>query len=102
VRSKLVQQRPNVVDQAGMVSREQLERQQRRASASGALVLDAASQQLGLLPVAELSDCPIGDCPLAVVLGSRRALELVLPLRPQVGKLTLRALLRERGPFRGG
>jgi hypothetical protein len=85
-----------------MVSREKLERQQRRASGGGALVLEAAAQQLGLLPVPELPDCAIGDRALAIVLRSGRPLELVLPLRPQIGELTLRALLRERGPFRGG
>ena len=79
-RGELVQQRPHAVDDARVVTREQLEREQRRAAAGRALVLEAAPQQLDLLAEAELRDRAVGDRPLAVVLRARRRLELLVPL----------------------
>jgi len=99
---ELVQERPDVVHEPGMIAREQLEREERRAAARGALVLEAAPQELGLLPVAELPDRPVRDGALAVVGGPRLALDLVLPLRAQLCELALRALLRERGRLGSG
>ena len=85
-----------------MVAREQLERDQRRSPAGRALVLDPAAEQLGLLPEAELSDRPVGDGPLPVVVRARCGLELVGPLRPQPGELAFGSPLRERVSFRSG
>ncbi len=102
VRRQLVEQRTNLVDEPGMVAREQLERDQRRSPAGRALVLDPAAEQLGLLPEAELPDRPVGDGALPVVVRAGRGLELVGPLRAQPGQLALRALLRERGSLRSG
>lgn len=42
VRGQLVQERAQVVDEPGMVTREELERDERRAAARGALVLEPA------------------------------------------------------------
>src|SRR5262249_20679436 len=94
-RRHLVQQRTHGVDVARVVAREQLERQQRRAAARGALVLEAAAQQLELRAEAELADRAVGDGALAVVLRARGEVELLAPLRAQVGELALGALLRE-------
>jgi hypothetical protein len=102
VRGELVQERAQVVDEPGMVTREELERDQRRASARGALVLEPAPQELRFLPVPELSDRPVCDGALAVVRRTDRSLELVLPLRPQLGQLALRALFCERGRLGSG
>ena len=85
-----------------MLTREELERDQRRAAAGRALVVEPAPQQLRLLAVPELSDRTVGHRALAVVGGTRRSLELVLPFRPQRGELALRALLCERGRLGGG
>jgi hypothetical protein len=78
-----------------MVAREQLEGEQSRPSAGGALVFEAPAEELGLLPEAELPDRAIGDRPLAVVGRSGRALDLVLPLRPKTGELLLATTLGE-------
>ena len=85
-----------------MVAREQLERDQRRATTGRALVLETAAKQLGLLPEAELADRPIRDGTFAVVVRAGRGLQLVRPLRSQPRQLALGALLRERGSLRGG
>jgi hypothetical protein len=85
-----------------MLPRQALERDQRRAAASRALVVEPAPQELRLLAKAELADRPIRDSALPVVGRARFTLDLVLPLRPQLGQLALRALLRERGRFRSG
>jgi hypothetical protein len=68
-----------------MVTREELEREQRRPTAGGALVFEAPAEELGLLPEAELADRAIGNRPLAVIGRAGCALDLVLPLRPQPG-----------------
>jgi hypothetical protein len=102
VGGELVQERAQVVDEPGMVTREEFERDQRRAAACGALVLEPAPQKLRLLPEAELPDCPVGDGALPVVRRTDGSLELVLPLRPQLGQLPLGALLRECGRLRSG
>ena len=67
VRDELVQERPNVVDDARMVARQPLEREQRRPAHGRALVLEPAPQQLDLLPEPELTDRAIGDRALAEV-----------------------------------
>ena len=96
VRHQLVQQRPHVVDDAGMVARELLEREQRRAAHRRAVVLEPAPQQLDLRAEAELPDRAIGDRALAEVRAARRGLELVVPLRAQLRELALLALAGER------
>jgi hypothetical protein len=75
-----VEKRARGVDDARVVAREELERDERRAAARGALVLEAAPKQLELLPVAELADCAIGDRADAVVGVAGGGLELVVPL----------------------
>ena len=102
VRGELVQERAQVVDESGMVTREELERDQRRAAARGALVLEPAPQELRLLPVPELPDRPVRDGALPVVRRTDGGFELVLPLRPQVGELALRALFCERSGLGSG
>jgi hypothetical protein len=102
VRCKLVEQRPYVVDQPRMVAGQQLERDQRRAAAGRALVLEAAPQKLGLLPEPELPDRAVGDSALAIVGCAGRGLELVLPARSQIGELALGALPSELVRLRGG
>jgi hypothetical protein len=72
-----------------MVAREQLEREQRRPTAGGALVFEATAEELRLLPEAKLPDRAIRDRPLTVVSRPRCALDLVLPLRPEPGELLL-------------
>jgi hypothetical protein len=76
-----VEQGPDLVDEAGMVAREQLQRDQRRSAAGRALVLESTAEQLGLLPEAELPDRPVRDGALLVVVRAGRGLELVGPLR---------------------
>jgi hypothetical protein len=83
------------VDRSGAVARQQFERDQRRATAGRALVVEAAPEQLDLLAKAKLADGPVGDRPLAVVEAAGRALDLVVPLPAQVGELTFAALLGE-------
>ena len=102
VRGELVQERAQVVDEPGMVTREELERDKGRAAARGALVLEPAPQELRLLPVPELPDRPVRNGALAVVRRTDGSLELVLPLRPQLGELALRALFCERGRLGSG
>ena len=102
VRGELVQERAYVVDEPGMLAREELERDQRRAAARGALVLEPAPQELRLLPVAELPDRPVRDGALAIVRRPDRGLELVLPARPEIRELTLCALPCERIRLRAG
>ena len=93
---ELVEQRPHAVHDARVVAREQLEREQRRAAARRAHVLEAAAEQLDLLPEAELPDRPVGDGALAEVLRPRGRLDLLVPLRAQLGELALLARLGER------
>jgi hypothetical protein len=102
VRSELVQERAHVVDEPGMLAREKLERDQGRAAARGALVLEPTPQELCLLPEAELPDRPVRDGAFAVVRRADGSLELVLPARPEIRELTLCALARERIRLRGG
>jgi hypothetical protein len=99
---QLVEQRSNLVDEPRMFAREQLERDQRRAPASRALVLDPSPKELGLLAEAELADRAVGDGAFPVVVRARRSLELVGPLRPQPGELALGAAFCERVSLRGG
>jgi hypothetical protein len=90
------------VDRGGAVARKQLQRQERRASRSWALVLEAAAEELQLLAVAELADRAVGDGALAEVLAARGALELVLPLRPERRELALGAGAGQLVGFGGG
>ena len=90
-----VQQRAGGVDRARRVAREELERDQRRAAAGRALVVEPALEQLDLLAEAELPDRAVGDGAFAVVGAAGIPLDLVVPLPPQVGELALLALLRE-------
>src|SRR6266536_296126 len=79
-----------------MVAREQLERQQGRAAARRALVVEPAAQQFLLRTPAELADRAEGGGPLTEVRGARRGLHLVGPLRAQIRELALGSRLRER------
>jgi hypothetical protein len=78
-----------------MVTREKLEREQRRPTASRALVFETPAEELGLLPEAELADRAISDRPLPVIGRAGGALDLVLPLRAEPGKLLFAPLLGE-------
>ena len=79
-----------------MVAREQLDRQQCRASAGWALVVEASPQQLLLRAPPKLADRSESDRPLTEVTTADRRLELVAPAHPQIGEITLGAGLRER------
>src|SRR5207253_1439595 len=81
---------------AGAVPRELLERDERGTAAGRTLVLEAAAQQLQLLPEAELADASIRSRALAVVGTARGRLELVLPLAPEIRELALGPALRQR------
>jgi hypothetical protein len=94
-RREVVQERPDAVDRARVVAREQLERQERGAAARRALVVEAAPQQLLLRPPAELPDRPERDRALPEVRAPHRRLELFPPTVAQLGELALRARLSE-------
>ncbi len=70
-----------------MVAGEKLERDERRAATGRALVLDPPAQELGLLAVAELTDCAVGDGSLPIVGRPGKPFDLVLPLRTEPGEL---------------
>jgi hypothetical protein len=72
-----------------MVAGQELERDQRRATTGRALVVEPAPQELRLLAVAELADRAIRDRAFPVVRRTGLPLDLVLPLRPQLGQLAL-------------
>src|SRR4051794_31556788 len=78
-----------------MVSREQLDGEERRAACGRALVVEPASQELLLRAPAELPDRTIGDGSLAKIAAARRSLEVVAPGRAKVRELALRPGLRE-------
>ena len=78
-----------------MVAREQLQRDQRRAAGSGALVVETAVEQLDLLAPAELADRPEGDGAIAEVCVAGGVLDLLVPDTAEVGEGTLIALLGE-------
>ena len=99
VRDELVQQRADVVDIAGVVARQPLEREQRRAAHSRALVVEPAPQQLLLRAEPELADRAVRDGALSEVGRARGSLELVVPLRAELRQLALLALLRQRVGF---
>ena len=80
-RGELVQKRSHAVHEPGMLPRQELERDERRPAARGALVLEPTAQELGLLAEAELPDRPVGDGALTVVGRPCRGFELVLPAR---------------------
>ncbi len=85
-----------------MLAGEELERDQRRAAAGRALVLEPPAKQLGLLTEAELPDRAVRDRAFLIVPRADCGLELVGPLRPKAGQLALCALLGERRSLRGG
>jgi hypothetical protein len=85
-----VQERADVVDGARVVARKQLDREERRAPRRRALVVEPSPKQLLLRAPAELTDCPIGDGALAKVGAARGSLEVVAPLRAQLGELARR------------
>jgi hypothetical protein len=102
VARELVEQRAHGVDRAGSLPREQLQREQRRAAAGRAFVLEAAPQQLELLAEAELADGAIRLRADAVVGVPRGGLDLLVPLRAQLGQGPHLARLRELvGAHRG-
>jgi hypothetical protein len=79
-----------------VVTRQQLQREERRAAHGRALVVEPAPQQLRLPAEAELADRAERDRTLAEVGGARRSLELVVPLRAQLRERTLVTVVRER------
>jgi hypothetical protein len=85
-----------------MLARQELERDQGRAAAGRALVLEPSPQQLGLLTEAELPDRAVRNSSLLVVPRAGRGLELVGPLRPEPCQLALGPLLGERSSLRSG
>ena len=87
---QLVQERAHGVDDAGAVAREPLQRDERGAAAGRALVLEPASQQLGLLPEAELRRSPGRRRPAR---GSRRCAR-----RPRSRRSTRREASPARAP----
>jgi hypothetical protein len=80
-----------------MLAREQLERDECRAAARRALVLQTAPEQLELLPVPKLTDRAVGDGTLAVVRVTCGRLELVFPLDPESCQVALSTPLGEPG-----
>jgi len=102
VRRERVEERAVGVDVARVIPREELEREERGAAARGAFVLEPAAEQLQLLAVPELPDRAVGDRPLAEVGAAGRAFDLVLPLRPVRGELSLLATLGQLGRLRRG
>jgi hypothetical protein len=102
VACELVQERANVVDEARMIPREELERDQRRAAAGWAFVLEPSAQELRFLAEAELPDGAIRDGPLAVIGRAREAFDLVLPFRPERGELLFLSALGKSGRFGSG
>src|SRR4051794_16176153 len=91
-----MQERPYAVDDARVVARQPLQREQRGSAARRAVVLETTAEELDLLPVPELRDRAKRDCALAIVPRPRGGLELVVPLLPQDCKLALVSVLRER------
>jgi hypothetical protein len=85
-----------------MLAREELERDERRAAAGRALVLEPATEELRLLTESELPDRAVGNGALLVVPRAGRVLELVGPLGPEPRELSLGALLGECRSLRGG
>src|SRR5207249_3352211 len=77
------------IDQARMLTGEQLEGEERRAAAGRTLIVEPAPQELGLLVEAKLPDRAIGDSALAVIAAPRRAFEVVRNLAAEVGERPL-------------
>jgi hypothetical protein len=90
-----VEGRSNGVDRTRSVARKQFQRDQRRAAAGRALVVEPAREQLDLLAKAELPDGPIRDRPFTVVGAPGIRLDLVLPLAPEIREPPLVARLSE-------
>ena len=99
---KLMEQRALGVDDAGVITREGLEREERRAAACRAVVLEPAAKELGLLPEAHLPDRPERDCALAEVLAAGSLLDLLVDGMAELGELPLvgRPRLPEPRPVR--
>src|SRR6478672_4929794 len=77
-----------------MLTREQLEREERRTARRRTAVVKATAQQLFLCTPAEHADRTEGESPLAEVAAPCLRLQLVVPLRPQSGEIL-------RGPALG-
>jgi len=92
-----VKERAVGVDVARVVPREELEGEERGAAARRALVLEAAPEELELLAVPELPDRAVRQRALAEIGAAGCALDLVLPLRPVGGELSLVAPLGQLG-----
>src|SRR4029079_9694701 len=88
---QLVEAWPGAGRVARMIRRERAQRRQGRAARARALVLEPAPEQLELLAEAELGDRSIGKPTDAVVAAAGGGLDLVVPARPQLGKLALRS-----------
>src|SRR5581483_4674117 len=99
---QLVQERPDAVDDARVIARKPLDREQGGAAAGGALVLEPATEQLGLLPEPELSDRAERDRAVAVVVRARCVLELLVPLLAEHRQRALVACLRQCVRFGSG
>ena len=85
-----------------MVAGEKLEREERRAAAGRAVVLEAAPEELGLLREAELADRAVGERALAEVVVADRRLELLVDVAAQVGERALVRLGVRGGGFARG
>jgi hypothetical protein len=90
-----VQRRAHGVDRAGSIPGQELQRDQRRTAARGALVVEPAREQLDLLAEAKLPDGAVGDGARAVVAAPRVALDLVVPLPAEIREAPLVTRLRE-------
>src|SRR4029453_14007224 len=84
-----VQERPHTVHEARMVPRQKLQREERRAAAGRARVLEPAAQELGLLVEAELSDRAVGDRALLIVLAPRGGFEVFVDRAAEIGERAL-------------
>ena len=91
-----------VVDVARVVAGERLERDQRGAAHRGTFVVQPATQELELLPEAELGQGAKRERAPAVVGVARRRLDLVAPLCPERRELGLAPLCGELVRVRGG
>ncbi len=97
-----MQERTNGVDRPGCIAGQELERDERRAAAGRARVLEAAPEQLQLLAETELADRAIRDGTLLVVLAPRLRFELVRPLRAHLREIAFSASLGQLVGRRGG
>ena len=95
-----MQDRPDRVDDARAVLRQELHRQKCGAARRRALVVEPPPKELELLAEAELANGPIRRCTLSIVGAPGSGLELVLPFLTQHRQLALGTRLRELVGFR--